>query len=504
MKTKLAALLVLTLAGCGTTPRTSEHGIDVRQTPTWSADDERVFFHGSMGNEFVPERMLRAFMRAYPELFPGGRLAAFGAVDEPGTSWPIGFSRRDVAHLGGPSIGMNCAACHLGEFREAPDRAPVRVIGAPAAFDVYAFTGALAVSMAKTTEPAGMVKYLGAFMGRDVSAQKDAITATVAADPFTSRGMAADALHALRPADLDSDDPVVVARETLRVLYNMRTSLHLPEQLPPLVPVIPGPGRTDAFAVLSVALLGTPAGFDAPVKYGFPWDLDRRTWVHCDGNNQDPLSRNLEATLGLGAPMFEGGRLLDFALLKRQTDITQVIRPPRWPWSVDDAAAARGEKHYRAKCASCHDGVPDDQRLHAPEQVGTDPKRARFFDAKQAELTNRWLASVRVAGYTANTKAYRSTGKYWSPEMDGAWARSPYLHNGSVRTMMDLLTPPAKRPKSFRRGSTVYDKAALGFVDEGAFVLDTTIAGNSNAGHDYGTDLADNAKRDLIEYLKTR
>src|SRR5262245_11726161 len=95
MKLKHAALLVVTLAGCGTTSRPSEPGIDSRQTPTWSIDDERFFFHGSMGNEFVPERMLRAFLRAYPDLFPGGSLAAFGVAVEPGTSWPIGFSRRD-------------------------------------------------------------------------------------------------------------------------------------------------------------------------------------------------------------------------------------------------------------------------------------------------------------------------------------------------------------------------------------------------------------------------
>jgi hypothetical protein len=49
----------------------------------------------------------------------------------------------------------------------------------------------------------------------------------------------------------------------------------------------------------------------------------------------------------------------------------------------------------------------------------------------------------------------------------------------------------------------LYDPLAMGFTDEGAFVFDTTLSGNSNAGHDYGTDLASGEKRDLIEYLKT-
>ena len=87
--------------------------------------------------------------------------------------------------------------------------------------------------------------------------------------------------------------------------------------------------------------------------------------------------------------------------------------------------------------------------------------------------------------------------------MGGVWARSPYLHNGSVRTMSELLTPPATRAKSFHRGSKVFDAANLGYANEGAFVLDTSSAGNANTGHDYGTDLSPSAKHDLIEYLKT-
>jgi len=316
--------------------------------------------------------------------------------------------------------------------------------------------------------------------------------------------MAPDTLHAISAAELDADDPVALARSILRLLYNIRTALHLPEQLPPPVPTLPGPGRTDAFAVLSVGLLATPAAFDAPVKYGFIWNLDRRTWAHWDGNNRDALARNVEATLGLGAPTFDGGRLLEFALVKRQTDLTRAIRPPRFPWAVDAAAAARGATHYRARCASCHDDAPEEQRLHALELLGTDPNRARFFDSTQAERTNAWLGRLTVTGYTPDTRAYRSTGKYWAPELDAAWARSPYLHNGSVRTLWDLLQPPARRPATFRRGSRVFDVTTLGFVDEGPFVFDTRISGNANAGHDYGTDLGDDAKRDLIEYLKTR
>jgi hypothetical protein len=84
------------------------------------------------------------------------------------------------------------------------------------------------------------------------------------------------------------------------------------------------------------------------------------------------------------------------------------------------------------------------------------------------------------------------------------WARSPYLHNGSVRTMQELLSPPAQRAKTFHRGSREYDPAQLGYSDGGAYVFDTSTSGNSNAGHDYGTKLSSAEKQDLMEYLKTR
>ena len=85
----------------------------------------------------------------------------------------------------------------------------------------------------------------------------------------------------------------------------------------------------------------------------------------------------------------------------------------------------------------------------------------------------------------------------------GVWARSPYLHNGSVRTMRELLTPPAARAKSFRRGSRTFDTATMGYTDDGAYLLDAAATGNSNAGHDYGTELSEDQRQDLLEYLKT-
>ena len=97
-------------------------------------------------------------------------------------------------------------------------------------------------------------------------------------------------------------------------------------------------------------------------------------------------------------------------------------------------------------------------------------------------------------------------------DVDGIWARAPYLHNGSVPTLYSLLVPSA-RPKSFWRGTIVYDPVRVGFLSipgPGAAIYDTTLSGLSNKGHDTKEYLGnvdwarDPAKlADLLEYMKT-
>src|SRR6202045_5474710 len=106
------AVLVLTSAVQATSdqpPKVTE-GIDTKQIPKWSADDLDFFLHGSMSTEVVPEPVLRAFIKIYPELFPQQNLAYLGLIPDPKFGWPIGFSKKQVSHLGGlAALGVNCA-----------------------------------------------------------------------------------------------------------------------------------------------------------------------------------------------------------------------------------------------------------------------------------------------------------------------------------------------------------------------------------------------------------
>ena len=103
-----------------------------------------------------------------------------------------------------------------------------------------------------------------------------------------------------------------------------------------------------------------------------------------------------------------------------------------------------------------------------------------------------------------------SRGSYESRVMQGIWATAPYLHNGSVPTLAELLKPAAQRVKSFKIGNA-YDTVNIGLAVEQTqfnFTLTTTDcsdlnSGRSNCGHEFGTSLSDAEKKALLEYLKT-
>jgi hypothetical protein len=99
---------------------------------------------------------------------------------------------------------------------------------------------------------------------------------------------------------------------------------------------------------------------------------------------------------------------------------------------------------------------------------------------------------------------------YESRVLHGVWATAPYLHNGSVPNLWELLTPPAQRKTTFMVGSRVFDPKNVGYATDqspfpnATFQVDpTNTNGNGNGGHIYGTTLSEDDRWALIEYLKT-
>jgi Cytochrome C oxidase, cbb3-type, subunit III len=198
----------------------------------------------------------------------------------------------------------------------------------------------------------------------------------------------------------------------------------------------------------------------------------------------------------------------------------------------------RGATLYVQHCASCHDRQeggqksPDGSITYGLEEIGTDRLRATNF-AKPLEDEKPFTRELQAvaakvknhANMGANPGEHRglldlpeeqirwlTTRGYVARPLEGVWATAPYLHNGSVPTLDDLLKPEDERPVCFPLGHREYDPVKLGYVSEcnkvpaaeksRYFIYDTRLPGNSNQGHNYGTDLDSSDRAALLEYLK--
>jgi mono/diheme cytochrome c family protein len=104
---------------------------------------------------------------------------------------------------------------------------------------------------------------------------------------------------------------------------------------------------------------------------------------------------------------------------------------------------------------------------------------------------------------------------YKSRPLHGIWATPPYLHNGSVRTVYQMLSPRSERETWFWSGTKEYDPQDLGYLGQplpGTVKFDTADIGNDNTGHEFRAGCQSNGvigpylepaeRRQIIEYLK--
>ena len=116
------------------------------------------------------------------------------------------------------------------------------------------------------------------------------------------------------------------------------------------------------------------------------------------------------------------------------------------------------------------------------------------------------LIGYRVKAPGLPPYAPKNLAAYKARPISGIWATAPYLHNGSVPNLYQLLLPANERMAVFGVGSHAFDSEAVGYEaeqEDHTFQFDTRLPGNSNAGHAYGTDLTPDERWDLIEFLKT-
>ena len=322
----------------------------------------------------------------------------------------------------------------------------------------------------------------------------------------------------------------------------------------------PGFGRVDAFTSARNFLFDPSESRSptAPVRYPFLWGLEDR-WLHWDGNTRSLMERNIGQALGLGgvaARSSNSSSLLPGNLHKLE-QVVRKIKSPAWPVAFgviprDANEYLDGATLYDTHCASCHESQdPGTDAIgrrgwKVPEggvvfDVGTDTQRTKVFADKMADGTD-FAKAVGDRQRAIKKQAFRdhraelekdygpnfegdfdqpddkirwlTTGGYVARPLTGTWATAPYLHNGSVPTLADLLEPAAKRPIVFPVGHREYDPARVGYVSKfedvppnqvaSYFIYDTRLTGNHNSGHEFGTALTPAQKTSLLMYLKSR
>jgi hypothetical protein len=244
------------------------------------------------------------------------------------------------------------------------------------------------------------------------------------------------------------------------------------------------------------------------------------------------------------------------------------LAPPSWPEAVlgkiDREKAYAGEALFADNCASCHNKWPYTWTepnkygkrwiqvgLVQQAFVGTDPGQfgdtmplvmtkqlapylmepfkgqptaptgalyvtiqKSVMDAALAKLKLTEEETIKIHGYREFPLPPPAPRVYKAAPRDGVWATPPFMHNGSVPNLYEMLLPAKERTKKFYIGRE-FDPVKVGVDTSGTtgFMFDTSARGNSNAGHSFengplgngiiGPLLTEAQRWALVEYLKS-
>jgi len=216
--------------------------------------------------------------------------------------------------------------------------------------------------------------------------------------------------------------------------------------------------------------------------------------------------------------------------LVRSTRFIHDLPSPPYPFAVDDNKARAGKALFDKACASCH--KIKETKLYPASETGTDPARLNATSEKTYAGFNKALHEG--CPQNVNEPLVKCTDPktpilrprdlpqgFVATPLDGIWARSPYLHNGSVPTLRQLLVPSSRAPE-FMVGGMEFNTVEVGFewkIDGGidwkkdypeAVVYKTGVAAQMNTGHDSkeylgGIDWKNSPDEldALLEYMKT-
>ena len=451
---------------------------------------------------------------------------------------PVGTSRR------GQDLGLTCAACHTANV--TVEGRPVRIDGAPAHLDFDSFYADLAAAVTRTFfDPQ-------AFQG---------FAARVLGDPSP---MAAAELR-LQLAEFEAR----IAGDAVIRRPALASGFGRVDALTQIVNALAVTDQADPLNLRAVdAPTSYPQLWLAPELEFVQWNPIAASPIGRNGG--EVLGVFGTATL-TGDPQGWFASSLRIRDLHAIETWLADLKPPRWDEAllgpIDRSLAATGEALFREHCAACHNAPPYRRTDPAANffgrtfieigrvdyrKVGTDstyvdslarrlvrtnvataqahegnpvvPAAAYFLntagaivtramveaglsDAEKAEYSGFRLRPAVTPGGPPRPYLPPSFTDLKAGPLPGIWASGPYLHNGSVPTVYELLSPVEERRAVFWTGGRELDRERLGFVSDdapGRFRFDTNLPGNRRTGHLYPRRGLDHDERmAIIEYLKT-
>lgn len=553
----VAGAALLSLGGCGDLPeRPAETVVWAEQG--WSQEQRDFYHYTPQGTVIAPVSWFMALERPFSEkklsdpayLYQLGFLPAAPGAQTPlnPLGLPVGFSVQDDKGPPegkglGPIVGFTCAACHTGQL--SYKGTALRIDGGQAGADVTGFSGDFGLSLIETYY-----------------------------NPLKWRRFAKEVLG----EKYGDDGAYKVLKAEFRVAAHKAIAQAWYGFTKKIYPTQEGFTRLDALGRIGNTVFGDdlaePANYrtaDAPVNYPYLWDIWRFDWVQYNGSVHQPMARNVGEALGVrartnfvtihGEPIPSPENWDSSIPVTNLNDIEETLwqlRPPTWPTDLfgayDVAKATQGKALFQENCAHCHAPRPfADARAAKAEwavtmvplaRIGTDPTVAVNF-AKERLDASRLTGSttpinpaqgLHLVTEGVKGRAYdllgldekerqwmngfgrenlvRAPCGYKARPLDGIWATPPYLHNGSVPNIYELLSPLSERSTRFWLGSFEYDPVRLGYVTgkiKGGFELVTSKTGNANGGHLFadqtgpgviGRGLNPEERMALIEYLK--
>lgn len=522
----------------------------------WSQADRETYYQISQGSAVLSyDIFMNLEIAGGRDLFRSDANSEhFGLTTQPANrdsnpdALPVGLSKTVIrsGRWKGEYAGLTCAACHNGQLNYKGQR--IRIEGGVGnTFDMMAYIYGLDDALQVTLRDAAKFDRLAARAGAAAPAAKAELRRRFETD--------AARVHEYRIRTLITPDAWGPARmDAIGLIVNRVTSVE---------PRIPENWSTPL----------------APTKPPFLWNSPQGSWTQWRGVQQDPIGRNLTEVIGVFMLMdlhsktpkeglFDSEALLPN--LEKVEDMLARLAPPKWPeeilGKIDRKKAEQGKALFASNCARCHNSYPYTWTAANKYgkrfiEVGMIPDKVVGTDPGQFEDLRPYAITAQLAPYLPGPfkdKALIPTGDMYyvlskeilaralgklppaerdSPKLhgyrelptphpsevpiykaaprEGVWATPPFLHNGSVPNLYEMLVPAAERSKKFYVGRE-FDPVKVGLDTSGKsgnFMLDTSIRGNSNRGHSFengpqvngviGPLLTEEQRWALVEYLKS-